>query len=368
MPSARSIRAAIRPVGVAVVIALVLAGCSVGGSPETPTATGPSASPTSGPSSAASASPVAASPSGAAGSPGLTASPGASLGQAALRLRLLSTFGSLWYCDPDLYPVARADPTQLAMERFSEVRGDAAWSAIAGYLGLDPTASTFPPEQQVAAYDLWKQIRAIQLDPTADGWAFDQVFAPKDGGTTGERVSGTIAPDGAITITSRAPSGMPNCPICLVRGTRIATPDGSVPVEEIRAGMVVLTLGRDGHPMPARVSRVGSTLVPTSHLVVHLVLADGRSVTASPGHPLPDGRRIGSLTPGDPVEGSWVLSATLEPYAGGATFDLLPAGPTGTYLADGIWLGSTLATGSATPTGGATTTGERPTGERPTAR
>ena len=37
-----------------------------------------------------------------------------------------------------------------------------------------------------------------------------------------------------------------------------------------------------------------------------------------------------------------MAEATLIPYEGLFTFDLLPAGPTGTYFADGILLRSTL--------------------------
>jgi len=36
------------------------------------------------------------------------------------------------------------------------------------------------------------------------------------------------------------------------------------------------------------------------------------------------------------------VAADLEHYAGGQTFDLLPAGETGTYIADGVPLVSTL--------------------------
>ena len=39
--------------------------------------------------------------------------------------------------------------------------------------------------------------------------------------------------------------------------------------------------------------------------------------------------------PGDIVEGARVVSATLVPCADGATFDLLPSGPTGTCWANG---------------------------------
>jgi hypothetical protein len=71
-------------------------------------------------------------------------------------------------------------------------------------------------------------------------------------------------------------------------------------------------------------------------------LSDGRTVDVSPGHGLPDGRRLGDLRAGHRVDGATVASATLEPYAGGATFDLLPSGLTGTYWANGILLASTL--------------------------
>jgi hypothetical protein len=107
--------------------------------------------------------------------------------------------------------------------------------------------------------------------------------------------------------------------------------------------MAVWTTDELGHRVPGRILEVGSTQVPTTHQVVHLVLTDGRTVDVSPGHRLPDGRRIGDLRPGDPVEGAPVASAALEAYDGGATFDLLPSGGTGTYWANDILLASTLA-------------------------
>jgi hypothetical protein len=97
-----------------------------------------------------------------------------------------------------------------------------------------------------------------------------------------------------------------------------------------------------GRRVAATIAVVGSIAVPATHRVVHLELADGRTVDASPGHPLPDGRRIGDLRLGDQVDGSTVVGATTLPYAGGATFDLLPDTVTGAYWADGILLGSTL--------------------------
>src|SRR5690242_10350507 len=81
---------------------------------------------------------------GCAGGPGGTFGPtpaptapaGGPLSQAELRYRLIDAFGPLWYCDPDIYPVARADEQQLALQRFGEVQADReAFTAILSHLG-----------------------------------------------------------------------------------------------------------------------------------------------------------------------------------------------------------------------------------------
>jgi hypothetical protein len=82
--------------------------------------------------------------------------------------------------------------------------------------------------------------------------------------------------------------------------------------------------------------------VPAGNEVVHLILADGRTVLVSPGHPLPDGRPILFFRPGIPNDGSAVASADRAAYDGGPTFDLLPSGGTSVYWANGIELGGTL--------------------------
>jgi hypothetical protein len=65
-------------------------------------------------------------------------------------------------------------------------------------------------------------------------------------------------------------------------------------------------------------------------------------VVASPGHRTADGRPIGSLKRGDLLDGSRVVVTVRMEYTVGATFDLLPSGPTGTYYANGILLRTTL--------------------------
>jgi len=261
---------------------------------------------------------------------------------ATLRYRLIDQLGRPLFCDPDFYPVARADEALLAQERLPAIRADGpTYLAITTHLGINP-AATPSADQVLAIYRAWKMLRALVLQPAGGGQAFDYVAASSGGATAGWHVAGTIDAAGTITVTRRDPSGPPPCPICLARGTRIATPDGPLAVEDLRAGMPVWTADSAGAPIIGRVLLVASTPVPPTHQVVDLRLADGRTLRASPGHPLPDGRRLGDLKTGDLVDGALVVSATLVPYDGGATFDLLPSGPTGTYWADGVPLASTL--------------------------
>jgi hypothetical protein len=263
-----------------------------------------------------------------------------------LRYHLVDQVGRPLFCDPDFYPVARADEGQLANEHLAAIRSDApTYAAILAHLTIDP-AATLAPDQVLAIYREWKMLRALVLTKTDAGFGFDYVAADASGGQAGWHVVGTTDAGGTITVDRRDPSGLPPCPICLAMGTRIATPDGELRVEGVRPGMAVWTTDELGRRVVGRVLAVGSTPVPSTHRVVHLVLSDGRTVDVSPGHPLPDGRRLGDLRGGDQVDGATVVSAALVSYDGGATFDLLPSGTTGTYWANGILLASTLHTSS----------------------
>jgi hypothetical protein len=104
----------------------------------------------------------------------------------------------------------------------------------------------------------------------------------------------------------------------------------------------VWSFDRAGRRIVATVVALGSTPAPPGHRVVRLRLADGRVVSASPGHPLPDGRPLGDIRVGDLVDGSMVEAVTDLDYADGATFDLVASGPTGGYYAGGIPMLSTI--------------------------
>ena len=324
----------------------LVAGCtgSNTGSASTPEPTGVEAS-----ASTATIGPAATIEPGSSPAPSPEGSPAASeaaIDAPALRYGLVDQLGRPLFCDPDFYPVARSDEGQLANEHLAAIRSDApTYGAILAHLGIDP-AATLAPDQVLAIYREWKMLRAISLTKTDTGFGFDYVAADASNAQAGWHVVGRIDAGGTIALDRRDPSGPPPCPICLARGTRIASPDGWLRVEELRPGMTVWTTDELGRRVVGRVLTVGSTPVPTTHRVVHLVLSDGGTVDVSPGHPLPDGRLLGDLRPGDEVDGATVASAALVSYDGGATFDLLPSGPTGTYWANGILLGSSLATRS----------------------
>ncbi|HEX9634103.1 MAG TPA: Hint domain-containing protein [Candidatus Limnocylindria bacterium] len=300
-------------------IVLALAGCAAAPSSTPSTGSTPSAQPSDSP------------------------SPGSgNLALADLKYRLIDRFGLLWYCDPDEYPVAHGDEQELAEQRLPEIRLDAdTYAAITSQLGIDPQADP-DPAQTLAVYRAWKMLNALILEPEDNGFRFDAIFTSALDAAEGMRVAGHIAPDGTISVEAEAVSGPPPCPICLAEGTRIATPAGEVPVEQLSVGEQVLATGGEGGVRVAVVVRIGSVEVPASHVVVRMTLTDGRSVIASPGHPLADGRPIGSIRAGDTVDGSVVRSVTRERYLGRRTYDLLTSGETGAYIANGIPLGSTL--------------------------
>ena len=267
----------------------------------------------------------------------------ARLGAAQLRLSLIDQLGPRWYCDPDQFPVARADEQQRAIERFPAMQAEGnVFRAVAARLGLDPDGPLTDP-QKLAIYQVWKVATSIPFEAQPDGGdAFDYVARPAAGQATGVHTVGTIDPTGSITIVRQEPAGQPVCPICLAVGTPIETPDGPVAVELLGLGDAVWTLDAGGSRVPATIIAVGSTPAPPEHLIVRLVLADGRSVLASPGHPAADGRTIGQLGPGDSLDGSVVVSADRIADPGAETHDIAVSGTTGVYLADGIPLRSTL--------------------------
>lgn len=132
------------------------------------------------------------------------------------------------------------------------------------------------------------------------------------------------------------------CPRCLDGTALIATPSGERLVATLVVGDLVYTEDARGLRVAAPILRVRRVGVPTSHRVVVVTLADGRRVRVSAEHPLASDGVIGNVAVGGQLDGSLVIDRQLVAPTGGATWDILPAGDTGHYWANGVRLGSTL--------------------------
>jgi hypothetical protein len=268
-----------------------------------------------------------------------TPTPGLYYTPTQLRYLLLDHYGEdqFFYCDPDYYPVGRGDEAERAVTIFPGIQNETdVFSAIITRKGLQPPYSN---ETKLVIYREYKKLRAIPLDPSTDGTFTYSLRLGTRG--QGRLVSGIIRIDGVI-LREQSESAVLTCPICLTGDTRIDTPASPVQVKEIRAGMLVWTLDRNGARMVVPVLQVVKKPVPAPFQIVHLSLSDGRELYASAGHPTTDGRSLGILVPGDRLDGALVIRADLQLSSGGFTYDILPAGDTKVYWANGIPLESTL--------------------------
>jgi outer membrane protein assembly factor BamB len=260
-----------------------------------------------------------------------------------LKFAVIDSVGVPVYCDPDSYPIARQGGEQAnAIAQYPNIQADSTvYAAIVAHEHLPSGELT--DGQKLALYRGWKLLRALSLTQSGSDYSFQYRVLSKTGTASYLMVAGAVRVDGVVTIGSRTPTGAPPCPICLAAATLIATPNGDVRVTDIKPGELVWTAASDGTRIAAPVLEVGSTAVPAGHLMVHLVLGDRRELLASPGHRTADGRQLVSLARGDTLDGSSIIQWELVAYAADRTYDLLPAGPTGTYWAGGIPMSSTLS-------------------------
>ncbi len=140
--------------------------------------------------------------------------------------------------------------------------------------------------------------------------------------------------------TANAQSNLPPCLSC---ETLISTPDGNVTIVDLKPGMKVYTLDTKGNKVVEELELVSKVTVPETHTLFSLCFGGGTELLVSGAHPTADGRYIYDLKPGDMIDGAELLSIEKVSYTAGYTYDLLPAGDTGCYWADGVLLGSTLA-------------------------
>lgn len=130
--------------------------------------------------------------------------------------------------------------------------------------------------------------------------------------------------------------------LCLSSRTKISAPSGEYKVTELKIGMFIQSINTKGERIAVPILKTSKVPVPLTYRMVHLKLSDGRELTASSGHPTSDNRLIGNLKAGDEFDGAQVIETELVRYYDGFTYDILPAGDTGFYWANGVLIGSTL--------------------------
>ncbi len=259
---------------------------------------------------------------------------GAARSPTEIKYGLIDYYDGVFYCDRDLYPVHdSAAEERRALESFAAIASDAPHlAAILARLGAAPGQDP-GPRLKLQIYREHKKLEAVQLDATEDGYHY--ALRTKDSAVEGRVVGGVVTETGKQQVFN-------TCPVCLAESALVATPAGDVPVTELRVGSLVWTRDARGVRVAAPVLRLGSAAAPPGHMMVRVLLSDGRRLSASPSHPLADGRPLEKLRGGHTIDGALIEAIELVPYDGEATYDLLPAGETGVYWADGVPLASTL--------------------------
>jgi hypothetical protein len=128
--------------------------------------------------------------------------------------------------------------------------------------------------------------------------------------------------------------------VCASADTPIATAEGERPIASIRPGDMVYSADH-GALRLVPVLEVARTAV-FHHRVIALRLSNGAELRMSAGHPLADGRRMGSLKAGDLLDGANVVERDELPYDEPYTYDILPASDSRAYVAAGVLVGTTL--------------------------
>jgi hypothetical protein len=127
---------------------------------------------------------------------------------------------------------------------------------------------------------------------------------------------------------------------CAGPDTPIATPAGEQPIAALRPGDLVYSI--NGGRLAVVPIIATQRMRADHHRVVRVTLESGRVLQISPGHPTADGATFADLRPGMALGDLRVAAAEVISYPFAFTYDILPASDTGTYLAAGALIGSTM--------------------------
>ena len=163
----------------------------------------------------------------------------------------------------------------------------------------------------VAVYRQYKELQAaVRLDANGEKFRFTIAVKTND---EDRAIEGDIDRFGQITIAKNEPTFLA-CQICPPASTLMETPNGSIPIWDLKPGMPIWTLDVKGERVVAPILKISKMPVSPEHRMVHLMLADGRDVWTSPGR----------------FYGASDEQTQTVPHEG-ETCDVLPAGDTGLY-------------------------------------
>ncbi len=250
---------------------------------------------------------------------------------------LLGRYDVFW-CPPYEYPIGRPQQEQLdAISQFTAIQANQAeFAAILDYLDVDNKSGYTDQEKLLIFRQHQRLTGALTIKASGDNYD----FSLRIGEGEGQKITGMISRAGRITLT-KTETSFNTCPICLAAGTLIETENVNTPVEDIVPGIKVWSQDGSGDRVLVPVMKTASTPAPAEFQAVRLMLADGRCITASPGHPTAGGRPIGDYAAGEMLDGAAVVAREYITYFG-KTYDILPDSDTCLYWANGILLKSTL--------------------------
>jgi len=129
---------------------------------------------------------------------------------------------------------------------------------------------------------------------------------------------------------------------CLPDSALISTPQGLIPITQLKNGMLVWSRDRQGKRIQATILTTHSQFNGGRHRMATISLEDSRSVSVSVGHPDVNGRPIEWLKKGDSYDGSRVTSVNIYDAKDVVTYDIYLSGETGIYWTNDVPLTSTL--------------------------
>lgn len=194
----------------------------------------------------------------------------------------------------------------------------------------------------IASDSLCSSVNYVEADTMT--WTIRAVCFPIEILGTTPRTVRTLA-DGTVLyedVDGTFFRGNPNMCRCLPKETLIGTPSGEVPIASLAIGDLVWSVDRAGNQVSQPILYVNHVPVTAGHQVAHIELSDGRKLIVSPLHPNADNCPLGEMEPGEELDGATVTAVEIKAYSQDSTWDILPAGETGHYLANGILIGSTL--------------------------